>query len=149
MATGKFSENSVGQVSSSDVSSKTIVYFDGVCSLCNNFVDLLLKLDRDDRLRFAPLQGQTAFNRLPQNDTVQLGSLVVSQNEKIFRESNAVVQILLELKWFKPLGYLLKLTPGFLRNPAYRFIARYRYRIWGKKETCRIPTPKERAHFIS
>jgi predicted DCC family thiol-disulfide oxidoreductase YuxK len=130
-------------------SEKTIVYFDGVCSLCNQFVDLLLKLDRDDRLRFAPLQGQTAFNRLPRSDTQNLGSLVVSKNEEVYRESAAVIQILLELRGFKALGYLMKLIPGFLRNWAYRLVAKNRYRIWGKKETCRIPTSEERAHFVS
>jgi predicted DCC family thiol-disulfide oxidoreductase YuxK len=149
MATGKSVENSMGpNETASDLNRKTIVYFDGVCSLCNHFVDLLLRLDRADRLRFAPLQGQTAFKRLPPSDTVNLGSLVVSKGDRVYRESNAVVQILLELGRYKFLGYLLKMIPEFARDTAYRFVARHRYQIWGKKETCRIPTPEERAHFV-
>ena len=129
-------------------SDKTSVYFDGVCSLCNNFVDLLLRLDRGDRLRFAPLQGQTAFHRLPASDTQNLGSLVVSKKETVYRESGAVIQILLELGNLKVLGYLMMLVPRFVRDPAYRLVARHRYRIWGKKDSCRIPTAEERAHFV-
>lgn len=142
-------EKEAMKTTTEDVNGKTVVYFDGVCSLCNNFVDLLLQLDGQDRLRFAPLQGQTASQRLPKSDTEGLGSLVVSKNQSIFRESDAVIQILLELGWMKILGYGLRVIPSFLRQAAYRFVAKHRYKIWGKKETCRIPTPEERAHFVS
>lgn len=126
-----------------------IVYFDGVCGLCNAFVDFLLRIDTYNRMKFAPLQGETARLHLPEEDRQQLGSVVFQRGPQTWRHSAAVVRILLTAGGLWALaGALIWLIPAPLRNLGYRFIAVRRYRMFGKKETCRLPTPAERAKFL-
>jgi predicted DCC family thiol-disulfide oxidoreductase YuxK len=126
-----------------------IVFFDGVCGFCNFWVDFLLARDRRGRLRFAPLQGETARGMLSSVDVEQLHTLVLWTPRKVYRKSSAVVRILFLLGGFWAVyGGLLWLIPRPLRNWGYGFVARRRYRIFGKKDACRMPTPDERARFL-
>jgi len=126
-----------------------IVFFDGVCGLCNSSVDFLLRHDHAGRLRFAPLQGETAARLLPVADRENLGSLVFWDAGRTYRRSTAVVQILSRLgpAW-RVLGGLLWVIPAPLRNGGYRAVAALRYRLFGKKEACRLPSPEERGRFL-
>lgn len=126
-----------------------IVFFDGVCGLCNSSVDFVLRYDRHGRLKFAPLQGETAERLLPTADRENLGSLVLWDDGQMFRRSSAVVRILWQLgpAW-RVLGWLIWLIPQPLRNAGYRLVAALRYRLFGKKETCRLPSPDERSRFL-
>ncbi|MDB5272489.1 MAG: hypothetical protein JWO58_856 [Chitinophagaceae bacterium] len=125
-----------------------IVFFDGVCNLCNHWVDFLLKRDNHHVLVFSSLQGATAKQLLPANDTVTLGSIVYYSNGKLFYKSAAVIQLLRDLGGFWKLTVLLKIFPSFLRDFFYNWIAKNRYRWFGEKETCRLPTPEERSRFL-
>lgn len=127
----------------------TIVYFDGVCGMCNQTVDFLMKIDSRSKLLFAPLQGETAQKHLPVEDVTDLKSLVVTTNGRTYRHSSAVIRILNEVggSW-KVLAGLLWIIPRPVRDLGYRIVSRYRYRIFGKKEACRLPTPEERARFL-
>lgn len=126
-----------------------VVFFDGVCGMCNRFVDFLLRHDRQGVFRFAPLQGETARNFLPRSDTDSLGSLVLMSHGKAYRRSSAVVRILLGLGGCWAIqGALLWLIPLPLRNLGYRLVAFCRYRLFGKKESCRLPSPEERERFL-
>jgi len=126
-----------------------IVYFDGVCGMCSQSVNVIMAWDRRAVFRFAPLQGETAAARLPEADTRQLASLVVESDGRLSRKSSAVVRILWQLGWSGRLaGTLLWLIPLPLRNLGYRLVAENRYQWFGKKETCRMPTPTERARFL-
>jgi predicted DCC family thiol-disulfide oxidoreductase YuxK len=129
--------------------SDTIVYFDGVCGMCNQVVNFLMTIDPQGKLRFAPLQGETAKENLPAEDIAEVKSLVVSVSGKTFRHSAAVIRILKALggKW-SVFAVVLWMIPRPLRDLGYRMISRYRYRIFGKHETCRLPTPEERARFL-
>jgi predicted DCC family thiol-disulfide oxidoreductase YuxK len=126
-----------------------IVFFDGMCGLCNSSVDFVLRHDRLGRLKFAPLQGETAERLLPTADRENLGSLVLWDDGQLFRRSSAVVRILWRLSpvW-RVLGWLIWLIPLPLRNAGYRLVAALRYRLFGKKETCRLPSPDERSRFL-
>ncbi|WP_437204607.1 thiol-disulfide oxidoreductase DCC family protein [Planctomicrobium sp. SH664] len=126
-----------------------VVYFDGVCGFCNHFVNFLLTRDTRGTLRFAPLQGETARARLAPADYENVESVVVEVNGRTFRKSAAVVQLLRELGgvWRIPAG-VLWLIPAPLRDFGYRMFARMRYRLFGKHEACRLPTPEERARFL-
>jgi predicted DCC family thiol-disulfide oxidoreductase YuxK len=127
-----------------------VVYFDGVCGLCNHFVNFVLKHDRVGQIRFAPLQGELAAQRLPQSDTENISSVVVEQAGNVFRYSTAVVHVFLAMGGgWRILGRLLWCVPRPLRDIGYRFIGRNRYRMFGRKETCRLPTPSERARFLN
>lgn len=134
-------------MSESDTS--PILFFDGVCGLCNRVVDFVLRHDRGGAVRFAPLQGSTAQQRLPIDDLERLDTVVFIEGDRITRRSTAVVRLLSHLGGgWTLLAWLLWLIPWPLRDIGYRTVSRLRYRLFGKKETCRLPTPEERARFL-
>lgn len=126
-----------------------VIFFDGVCGLCNRFVDFVLPRDRRQVFRFAPLQGKTAAARLTRDDTDSLKSVVLWDERGTHRQSAAVVRILWRLggAW-AVLAALVWLVPRPVRNVGYRLVSRWRYRLFGRKETCRLPTAAERARFL-
>lgn len=126
-----------------------IVFFDGVCGLCNRSIDFILRRDQRGVFRVTPLQGETAEQLLETADRERLGSLVVRISGRTYRRSSAVVRVLWRLgpAW-KAVGTLLWLIPLPLRDLGYRAVASNRYRWFGKKETCRLPTEAERARFL-
>ena len=129
---------------------KSIIFFDGVCGLCNRFVDSLLKRDTQAVFLFAPLQGETAQTLLSKNDTETLDSIVFWERGKTFRRSTAVMRVLRKLSGiWACLGWGLWIIPKPLRDLGYKLVAVNRYRLFGKKETCRLPTPEERSRFLA
>ncbi len=126
-----------------------IVFFDGVCGLCSHAVDFAMARDANATFRFAPLQGETAHAMLPEADTANLNSMAVAIDGKIYRRSSAVVRMLWGLGPFWRLcGWLLWLIPLPLRDLGYKVVAKWRYRLFGKHESCRLPTPEERERFL-
>jgi len=121
-----------------------ILFFDGLCGLCNSSVDFVMKRDTRDVFRYAPLQGDTAAEHLAERDREDLDSVVLKTADGLYRHTSAVVRILWKLPGIWPfLGTLLWLIPRPIRNVGYRLVAKNRYRFFGKKETCRLPTPEE------
>lgn len=129
--------------------SRPILFFDGVCGLCNRFVDFVLKYDRHGRVAFAPLQGSTAAASLPDDLVRGLDTVVFLDGDRCQTRSSAIVRIFWRLggAW-SFLGTLLWLIPKPIRDVGYKIVARSRYRLFGQKETCRLPTPEERARFL-
>lgn len=126
-----------------------VVLFDGVCSLCNASVDLIIKRDHAKHFRFASLQSEAAQKVLAKHSqAVTLDSIVLVESDQVFTESTAALRIARHLGWMWAWLYLLIIIPRFVRDPLYRLIARNRYRWFGKKDTCRVPTPEERALFL-
>ncbi len=133
-----------------------VLFFDGVCGLCNCFVNFVLSRDRQGAIRFAPLQGETAKlrpnaeSREPNAVDSNFSTVVWSDSRGVeFLRSAAAVRVLWQLGgvWWL-IGWLLWLIPLPLRDLGYRIIAANRYRLFGKKETCRLPTPAERERFL-
>jgi len=124
---------------------RKIVFFDGVCNLCNGTVDFLLRHHRDQFLMFAPLQGVSAKNVLKSNS---LASIVYYEQGLIYERSDAALKLCegLALPW--RIFLVFKLVPKAIRDKVYDFIAINRYRIFGKNETCRIPSEQERSRFL-
>jgi predicted DCC family thiol-disulfide oxidoreductase YuxK len=130
-----------------------IVFFDGVCGLCNKTVDFFLREDRAGRLLYSPLQGETFKPVLKERpELAPVDAIVVlyrdDSGEHVLTSSDAVLFALDQIprfKWLAKAGYLV---PRFLRELGYRFIGAVRYRVWGKRDSCRIPTPEERARFL-
>jgi len=128
---------------------RPIIFFDGVCGLCNAVVDRILRLDRKQVFLFAPLQGETARRLLPPlADDEHEWSMMYLDQTGLHDKSDATLRICQRLGGLWTVVGLLRFVPLFLRNPAYRVIARNRYRWFGKKDTCRIPTAEERARFL-
>ena len=128
-----------------------IILFDGVCNLCNGAVRFIIKRDRFGKFRFASLQSDAGRALLERYGVTHWGTdsiVYIPQQGDAFRESSAVLYILKELgqgwQLFFPLIYL----PTFLRDGIYRFIARNRYRWFGKKEKCILPSDATRSRFI-
>ncbi len=112
---------------------KYIILFDGTCKLCNNVVKFITKNDSRRIFCFIPLASDKAseyLNRYHKKD-VNKGSVLLIQNEKIFTKSNAVLHILKCLDGLWPAFYVFIIVPGFIRDPVYDIIAKYRYRWFG------------------
>lgn len=126
-----------------------IVFFDGVCNLCNGAVTWLIDHDAHNRLRFAPLQGET-FASLNQQGFVpsNLSTIVFWSEGRFSTHSEAVVRTCAALggAWRMVLGGLI--VPAFLRDSLYRYISRNRYAWFGKSDVCRFPTPELNAKFL-
>ena len=134
-----------------------VVFFDGVCGLCNRFVDFVLSRDRRGAIRFAPLQGETAERvvsgkgRGASSETRSFDTIVwIDSSHREFVRSAAAVRVLWRLGGvWSLIGWLLWFIPRPLRDTGYRIISANRYRLFGKKETCRLPTPAEQARFLA
>jgi len=125
-----------------------IIFFDGVCNLCNGFVDFLIKRNKQNLFKFASLQGSTAKSYLDESTLNELKTVVVYYDGKILKKSDAILIIFKKLGPFWCLLYLFKPIPRFLRDLIYDFIAQNRYRLFGKKDTCRLPTEQEKSYFL-
>jgi predicted DCC family thiol-disulfide oxidoreductase YuxK len=126
-----------------------IVFFDGVCNLCNASVQWLIKRDKKHLFRFAPLQGETAKMHLKIADENAIPqSVILFKNGKVYQKSSAALRLAVKLgfPWF--LAGIFFIIPRFLRDWVYDFIARNRYRWFGKKDACMIPTPELKALFL-
>ncbi len=127
-----------------------LVLFDGVCNFCNYWVQFALKHNKKKSLKFGSLQGNTAKEILPgfSIDPNVLSSVYLIENDKIYKESTAALHICKHLDGPWKLLFAFIIIPAFLRNPLYKLIARYRYKWFGKKEACMIPTPEQRSRFV-
>jgi predicted DCC family thiol-disulfide oxidoreductase YuxK len=131
--------------------SYAIVLFDGECGLCDRSIDFLLRHDRAEALRFAPLQSDVAQSLLREHglDATQVASVVVIDRERVYRQSDAALLAAEKLgPWWRGLATIARLVPRAIRDAVYDLIARNRYRWFGRTITCRIPTPQERTRFL-
>ena len=135
---------------------KPIILYDGVCGLCNRLVQFLLKHDLDGRLRFASLQSDFAAKVLQRHgiDPKDLDTLHVVENfeqpdERVLQRSDAILRAGRELGGlWSTLSAVGKIVPRPVRDLTYRFIARNRYRVFGKYDTCMLPDPNQRSRFL-
>ena len=129
---------------------KDIILFDGVCNLCSFFVQFVIKRDDKNLFKFASLQSEFSKSLLVKSgiDGAAPESVVLYSGEKIYTESTAALKILNQLGGGWRLFYFLIIVPKFIRDPVYRFIARNRYKWFGKKNSCMIPTPELKSKFI-
>ena len=125
-----------------------VVLFDGVCGLCNAWVDFILKRDPCGSFKFAPLQGEYASQVAPEQST-DLKSIVYICSGKKYTKTGAVLRILRDLGGVWKIFWVFWLIPSFIRDFFYSIVASNRYRIFGQKETCRIPSAGEKERFLS
>jgi predicted DCC family thiol-disulfide oxidoreductase YuxK len=124
-----------------------LVFFDGVCGLCDRFVSFLLRHDKKKRLFFAPLQG-TTFAKTKAFSLVKEPSLVFIKGQTVFVRSKAVIESLASLGGGWVFVRVFLCVPSCLRDIVYRWIAKHRYQWFGKKDQCRVPTEQEQQQFL-
>lgn len=130
---------------------KKLVLFDGVCNLCNASVVYIIQHDKKDRFRFAPLQSEIGRKIITQYriDTTKTDSILLYSKEKgVAYKSTAALQIARGLGFPQNMMSIFFIIPPFIRNWVYDFIARNRYKWYGKKDACMIPTPELQSKFI-
>lgn len=134
-----------------EIGPNPVVLFDGVCNFCNYWVQFAIKRDRKKKLRFAALQGETAHQQLPKFgiSPTSLTSVILLDKGKAYTQSSAAIRICKYLSGGWKLCYGLIIIPKFIRNFFYNIIARNRYKWYGKREACMVPTPELRDRFLN
>ncbi|WP_394971840.1 thiol-disulfide oxidoreductase DCC family protein [uncultured Croceitalea sp.] len=130
---------------------KKIILFDGVCNLCNGVVQFVIKHDKQDNFRFAPLQSKIGRQLTSERgiDITNIDSIIlIEPGIAYYTKSDAALGIGKDLKGYRTLSSILYILPKGLRNLIYDFIARNRYKWYGKKDACMIPTPELQAKFL-
>lgn len=127
-----------------------VIFFDGVCNLCNGAVQFVIERDPKNRFKFAALQSDFAKNQLSnyQLEVKQGDSFVLLENGKVYEQSTAALRVARKLNGLWPLLYGFIIVPPFIRNAVYKFIARNRYKWFGKQESCWVPTPELKKKFL-
>ena len=128
----------------------SIILFDGVCNLCNGAVNFVIKRDPGNVFKFTPLQEKQGVLLLKKHaiDAQELDSIVLVENKKVYTKSSAALRIARKLSGLWPLFFVLLIIPRFIRDGVYDFIAKNRYKWFGKKKQCMIPTPGLREKFL-
>lgn len=127
-----------------------ILLFDGVCNLCNGAVNFIIDRDPKNHFKFAALQsdfGQEQLRKLGFSQS-DFDSLVLLSQDRVYKKSSAALRIAGKLNSLYPLLKVFLVLPPFIRDGVYDIIARNRYKWFGKRDECRIPTPELRSRFI-
>ncbi len=128
----------------------SIILFDGVCNLCNNSVQFIIKRDKKKRFLFTSLQSDAARDILLQFQlkNSEMDSIIFIENGKIYQKSDAILKIFKHLNGMWKLSYGFVIIPKFIRDYVYKIIAKNRYRWFGKREVCMMPTKELQIRFL-
>ncbi|MBC6998390.1 thiol-disulfide oxidoreductase DCC family protein [Cytophaga sp. FL35] len=130
---------------------KQIILFDGVCNLCNNAVQFVIKRDKKDVFRYAALQSEVGQQLSKERgiDTSKVDSIIlIDPGTAYYTKSTAALEIGKQLKGYRGLSSILLWIPTPIRDIVYDFIAKNRYNWYGKKDHCMVPTPELKAKFL-
>ena len=131
------------------INQKQIILFDGVCNFCNFWVDFVINRDKNDLFRFAALQSSTGIEVLKKynlDSSSQVTFFLISDN-KVYTKSTAALIVCKQLSGIIKILYTFIIVPKFIRDFIYDLIAKSRYNLFGKRESCRIPTEEEKNKF--
>jgi predicted DCC family thiol-disulfide oxidoreductase YuxK len=125
-----------------------IIFFDGICLLCNGFVNYVFNYDNKHQFKYSPLQSKTALNLLSQSE-LKLDSIVYFEDNKTYKRSTAVLRIMFHLGGvWSLLSVTLAIIPTPIRDFFYNFVAQNRYKVFGKSKICRRYTAEEKQYFL-
>jgi len=130
---------------------KQLILFDGVCNLCNASIQYVIQHDKKDRFRYAPLQstiGKQVLEKFKVDPSQTDSILLYSQENGLAVKSSAALKVAKHLGFPRNLLSVFLIVPAFIRNWVYDYIAANRYKWYGKKEECMIPTPELKAKFL-
>lgn len=127
-----------------------IILFDGICNFCDSSVQFIIKHDQAAYFQFASIQSDIGQALLAKyNVSENVDSVILIEHGKAYAESTAALRISRKLDGFWPICYLFTLVPPFLRNSVYRVVAKNRYRLFGQKKMCLLPTPSQQKRFLN
>jgi predicted DCC family thiol-disulfide oxidoreductase YuxK len=129
---------------------KSLILFDGVCNLCNSSVNFIIKHDIREHFLFASLQSDAAKEILLQlnEEKIKMDTILLVENGKLYKKSTAALRISKKLNNGYKFLYGFIIIPRFIRDVVYDYIAKNRYKWYGKKESCMLPSPKLKKRFI-
>ena len=129
---------------------KPVILFDGVCNFCNGMVNFIIKQDKKSNFQFAALQSEAGQRLLEQFQLPQLkfDSFILIDKGKLYKSSTAGLKLYNHLPWYWKWTQLFWIIPRFIRDAAYNIIARNRYKWFGRKDQCMIPTEEVRSRFL-
>ena len=127
-----------------------IILFDGVCNLCSGIVLFTIKRDPEGIFRYAPLQSEVGKSLLKQFNlsTDDYHSFILIDGNRYYLKSTAALRVAKRIKGLWPVLYMFIVVPGPIRDFIYDFVAKNRYKWFGKKEECLIPTPDVKGRFL-
>lgn len=123
------------------------LYYDGLCGLCDGWVQFVLRFDKSKRIRFCRLQSDYAYAKLG-NRAKELNTLIYQRNDHIYTESSAVLFCLWDMGGILKFSALYLILPKCIRDGLYKWVAKNRYRFFEKRTTCRLPEESARSRFI-
>ena len=127
-----------------------IILFDGVCNFCNSSINFIIDHDPEKHFKFAPLQsdfGQKILRQFNKN-TEDFDSVILLKNNQLYQKSAAALEITKHLSGFWKYLAIFRILPNFILNFFYDIVAKNRYRIFGKSDACRMPTPDLKERFL-
>lgn len=127
---------------------KGVILFDGVCNLCNHSVQLIIKRDKQDYFRFAALDSDYGKAMVARYH-ITTDSIVLIEHGQVYTQSGAALRIARRLSGIYPVLYAAMIIPKFIRDPIYRLIARNRYRWFGRRQSCWMPSAALSKKFIA
>lgn len=126
-----------------------VLLFDGVCNFCNDSVNFIICRDHDKKFKFAPLQSDIGIEmRKKYGIADDVDSVVLIENDQAYMHSTAALRIARNLGGIYSVAYGFIIVPAFIRDFFYKTFAKNRYRLFGKKEMCMMPTPDVRERFL-
>jgi predicted DCC family thiol-disulfide oxidoreductase YuxK len=128
-----------------------LILFDGVCNFCNSAVNFVIKKDKEAVIQFAPLQsekGRLYFRQYSLPAEEEMKSFVFIEEGKVYTRSTAALRVCRHLKAAWPLLYGFIIVPKFIRDAVYNLIAKNRYKWFGVRDQCMMPTPEVRKRFV-
>jgi predicted DCC family thiol-disulfide oxidoreductase YuxK len=140
-----------------------ILLFDGVCNFCDSSVNFIIARDKEGYFKFAPLQSDAGMelaakyglefegiSRREEKPTgVPIDSIILIENDKAYTHSTAALKVARRLPGIWPALYVFIIVPKFIRDLFYKLFARYRYKLFGRKDVCMMPTPELKQRFLS
>ncbi len=128
-----------------------VIFFDGFCNLCNGSVQFVIERDPKNIFKFASLQSDFAKEHISQYNISPeaLESFILMEDGKVYQRSTAALRVAKKLSGLWPLLYAFIIVPPFIRNAVYNYIAKNRYKWFGKQESCWVPTPELKNKFFA
>ena len=127
-----------------------IIFFDGMCNMCNSFVNLIIVIDKKKKFLFSPISGKKGQEivKLYELNNKKIDSIILLSNNEIKVKSDAAIQIITSLNIFFKVFFIFKIIPKIFLDFIYDFIAKNRYRYFGKRNSCSIPKKEHLSRFI-